>query len=194
MAMATARETGITCDECGTEFILHQEYVYYYGRKLHQGCASTEAAGRRDEGTDPLTAAREILSSGTRVVLNRAQLRTLVALAVTQGLEPVHKPDSGRHQWYGRLPGWSAARVKKGLAASEVAGMWEDFLAVGRMPPLRTVDLSALMDVIDNAAVITAVTSGRDQVVTIAGSLPSRYRSLRPFRDLAAEGTGPREG
>jgi hypothetical protein len=167
--MATARETGITCDECGTEFILHEEYVYYYGRKMHQGCASTEAAGRRDKDNDPVTTARDILSSGTRVILDRAQLRALVALAVAQGLEPVHKPDTGRQQWYGRMAGWSAARVKKGLAASEVAGMWEDFLAAGRMPPLRTADLAALMDVIGNIAVTTDLTSACDQPVTIAG-------------------------
>ena len=40
-----------------------------------------------------MTEAREIIASGSRVVLNRAQLRALVALAVVQGLEPVHKPD-----------------------------------------------------------------------------------------------------
>jgi hypothetical protein len=170
MAMATARETGITCDECGTEFILHEEYVYYYSRKLHQGCASTEAAGRRDKGNDPVTTAREILSSGARVVLDRTQLRALIALAVAQGLEPVHKPDGGRQLWYGRMSGWSAARVKKGLAASEVAGMWEDFLAAGRMPPLRSADLVVLMDVIDNAPVITDLTSARDLSVIVISS------------------------
>lgn len=147
--MATARETGITCDECGDEFTLHEEYVYYYGRKLHQLCASVAAAEHRSEDDDPVGAARALLESRARVVLSRAQLRALVALAVGQGLEPVRKPDSGRHQWYGRLAGWSADRVKAGLAASEAAGMWLDFLDAGRMPPLRTADLSALMDVID---------------------------------------------
>lgn len=156
--MATARETGISCDQCGTEFVLHEEYVYYYGRKLHQSCASTEAAGRRGDGTDPVTEAREILAAGARVVLNRAQLRALVALAAAQGLEPVHKPDTGRQQWYGRMAGWSAARVHAGLAASEVAGMWLDFLNAGRMPPLRTSDLSVIMDVIDSTASIVTVT------------------------------------
>jgi hypothetical protein len=155
--MATARETGISCDECGTEFRLFEEYAYYYGRKLHQGCASAEAAGRRDEVSDPVTAAREILAAGSRVVLNRAQLRALIALAVACGLEPVHKPDSGRQAWYGRMPGWSAARVSSGLAASEAAGMWLDFLDAGRMPPLRGRDLSVIMDVIDSSAsIVTA--------------------------------------
>jgi hypothetical protein len=147
--MATARETGITCSECGGEFVLHEEYVYFYGRKLHQSCASQEAAARREHGDDPVADARDILASGARVVLGRAQLRALVALAVSQGLEPVRKPDTGRQQWYGRMPGWSAARVKGGLAASEVAGMWLDFLDAGRMPPLRGCDLSRLMDVLD---------------------------------------------
>jgi hypothetical protein len=154
--MATARETGITCEECGSEFVLGSEYVYYYGRRLHQSCASEEAAGRREQDSDPLTEAREILASGARVVLGRSQLRALVALAVAQGLELVRKPDAGRQQWYGRMPGWSAERVHGGLAASEVAGMWLDFLDAGRMPPLRGCDLSCLMDVIDSHGQVTA--------------------------------------
>ena len=160
MATAQARETGITCDQCSREFVLGEEYLYYYGRKLHQGCASAAASDRRDTDHDPVTAAREILASGARVVLSRAQLHALVDLAMARGLEPVHKPDSGRHQWYGRMGGWSAERVNAGLAASEVAGMWLDFLAVGRMPPLRTRDLVALMDVVGS----------RDLSVTSDGS------------------------
>jgi hypothetical protein len=126
--------------------------VYFYGRRLHQGCASADAAARRGTDNDPVTAAREILASGARVVLSRSQLRALVGIAVAQGLEPVRKPDTGRQQWYGRFPGWSAARVNAGLAASEAAGMWLDFLDAGRMPPLRGRDLAALMDVIEQAA------------------------------------------
>lgn len=158
MATATARETGITCEACEGEFVLGTEYVYFYGRRLHQSCASQEAAARRETDHDPVTAAREILAAGARVVLSRAQLRALVALAVAQGLEPVHKPDTGRMQWYGRLAGWSAVRVNAGLSAAEVAGMWSDFLDVGRMPPLRTSDLAILMDIVDqevNASVLT---------------------------------------
>jgi hypothetical protein len=147
--MATARETGITCDQCGAEFCLHEEYVYFYGRKLHQECASAEAATRREAGHDPVTAAGEILEAGSRVVLSRSQLRALVTLAVAQGLEPVRKPDSGRQKWFGRMPGWSAEHVQTGLSAAEVAGLWLDFMDVGRMPPLRRADLSILMDVID---------------------------------------------
>jgi len=152
VAMATARETGITCDQCGGEFVLHEEYVYFYGRKLHQACASADSAERREADNDPVTVAQEILGAGARVVLSRAQLRSLIDRAVAQGLEPVHKPDAGRQQWYGRMPGWSAARVKGGLAASEVAGMWLDFLDAGRMPPLRGCDLSVIMDVVTSAA------------------------------------------
>lgn len=148
MATATARETGITCDECESEFVLGTEYLYFYGRKLHQGCAAQDAAARRGTDQDAAAAAREILASGSRVVLSRSQLRSLVGSAVALGLEPVRKPDSGRRQWYGRMPGWSAERVRNGLAASEAAGMWLDFLDAGRMPPLRTADLAALMDVI----------------------------------------------
>lgn len=155
MATATARETGITCEACEGEFVLGTEYVYFYGRRLHQSCASQEAAARRETDHDPVTAAREILAAGARVVLSRAQLRALVALAVAQGLEPVHKPDTGRMQWYGRMAGWSADRVKAGLAASEVAGLWEDFLNAGRMPPLRGMDLAAIMDVIDSQTAST---------------------------------------
>jgi hypothetical protein len=154
VAMAIARETGITCDQCGDEFTLHEEYVYFYGRKLHQGCAAQDAAERRKSDASALTAARDILAAGTRVVLSRAQLRELIGRAACQGLEPVRKPDAGRQQWYGRMPGWSASRVSGGLAASEVAGMWLDFLDAGRMPPLRACDLSVIMDVIGAPASI----------------------------------------
>lgn len=154
MATATARETGITCDQCGNEFILGEEYLYFYGRKLHQGCAAADAADRRESDNDAVTTARDLLASGSRIVLSRSQLRSLIGNAVARGLDPVRKPDSGRQAWYGRLPGWSAARVKNGLAASEVAGMWSDFLDVGRMPPLRTADLAALMDVIDQEVTV----------------------------------------
>jgi hypothetical protein len=148
VATATARETGITCDECESEFRLGEEYLYFYGRKLHQGCAAADAAARRRGDSDAVAEARQLLASGSRVVLSRSQLRTLVGRAVAQGLEPVRKPDSGRRQWYGRMPGWSAERVRNGLAAPEVAGMWQDFLDAGRMPPLRRTDLVTLMGVI----------------------------------------------
>lgn len=174
MATATARETGITCDQCGNEFILHEEYVYYYGRKLHRSCASAAAAVHRAEDDDPVEKARLLLESRSRVVLSRAQLRALVALAVDHGLEPVRKPDSGRQQWYGRMAGWSAARVSAGLSAAEVVGMWSDFIDAGRMPPLRAADLSILMDVIDSRDL--PVTDGS---ATSAVTIP--LRGLTPF-------------
>jgi hypothetical protein len=151
MAICTARETGITCeaDGCGGEFRLGEEYLYWYGRKLHQGCASADAAVRRGGQGDAAETARGLLASGARVVLSRSQLRDLIETAVAMGLEPVRKPDTGRQRWYGRMTGWSADRVHAGLAASEVAGLWSDFLDAGRMPPLRTADLAVLMDVID---------------------------------------------
>jgi hypothetical protein len=130
--------------------VLGTEYVYYYGRKLHQGCAAADAAARRGLDSDAAATARGILASGSRVVLSRSQLRSLIGSAVGRGLEPVRKPDSGRKQWYGRMAGWSADRVSAGLSASEVAGMWSDFIDVGRMPPLRRADLAALMNVIDD--------------------------------------------
>jgi hypothetical protein len=176
VATATAREPGITCDECGSEFILGEEYLYFYGRKLHQGCASADAAARRDDGGDPVTVARDLLGAGTRVVLTRSQIRALVARAVEAGLKPVRKPDTGRQQWYGRMGGWSAERVRGGLAASEVAGMWLDFVDAGRMPPLRGCDLAALMDVIDqyvparDLSVIKGVTGSPASIV--ASPLP----------------------
>lgn len=158
MALMTTHETGITCeaDGCGGEFGLGEEYLWWFGKKLHQRCASNDAAGRRERQDEPLAAAQRILAESARVVLDRAQLRALVALAAAKGLEPVRKPDSGRGRqlWYGRMPGWSASRVHAGLAASEVAGMWLDFLDAGRVPPLRRSDLSVIMDVIDAPASI----------------------------------------
>lgn len=161
MAICTAREIGITCeaDGCGGEFGLGEEYLYFYGKRLHQSCASADAAGRRDGDGDAAGAARSILASGARVVLSRAQLRGLIDVAVGLGLEPVRKPDTGRQRWYGRMSGWSAERVHAGLAASEVAGLWMDFLDAGRMPPLRNRDLAALMDVIDRNVIEATLTS-----------------------------------
>lgn len=154
MAVSTVWETGLTCDECSGEFALGEDILYWYGRKLHQGCAHSDAASRRDapgEG-DVLAAAEHILSAGERVILTRRQLRALIALAEEAGTVPVRKPDTGRQKWYGRMSGWSADRVKAGLEAPEVAGLWLDFLDAGRMPPLRQRDLSAICGVIGTAS------------------------------------------
>jgi hypothetical protein len=155
VSTTTVWEAGLTCEaeDCGGEFRLGEEIIYWYGRRLHQACASADAASRRQssgEDGNVMEAARSLLESGARVILTRRQLRDLTALAVAAGIEPVRKPDSGRQAWYGRMSGWSAARVRAGLSAGEVAGMWSDFLDAGRMPPLRQRDLMTLLAVIGN--------------------------------------------
>ena len=149
MSTTIVWESGLTCDAdgCGGEFVLGEEIMYWYGQKLHQRCASLAAATRRKasgEAEDVLVVARRLLDARGRVILTRRQLRELIVLAA---IEPVRKPDAGtgRHQWYGRMPGWATARVAAGLTAAEVAGLWLDFLDVGRMPPLRGADLAALV-------------------------------------------------
>lgn len=163
MSTTTVWESGLTCEAkgCGGEFKLGEEIIYWYGKRLHQACASADATSRRQasgEDGDVMEAARSLLGSGNRVILTRRQLRDLTALAVAAGIEPVRKPDGGRQQWYGRMPGWSAARVQAGLSAPEVTGMWLDFLEAGRMPPLRGRDLSVMVDVISGSNRIAIVT------------------------------------
>lgn len=169
MSTATAWESGLTCDAtgCGGEFALGEEFLWFYGRKLHARCAAADAAGRREasgEDGDVLAAAARILASGERVILTRRQLRGLVAEAQGRGIQLVRKPDQGRHQWYGRMHGWSAARVQAGLSAAEVAGMWSDFLDVGRIPPLRARDLSAVMEAIGAPGDLLAAASAPQKV------------------------------
>ncbi|MCW2929921.1 MAG: hypothetical protein JWM19_883 [Actinomycetia bacterium] len=182
MASIIAWEAGLTCDdgECGAEFTLGDEIIYWYGKKLHPACARRDADSRRDAaGTGgALEAARAILGSGARAVLTRRQLRELLALAQDAGIEAVHRPDTGRQQWFGRMAGWSAARVQAGLSAPEVAGMWTDFLDVGRIPPLRRSDLATLADAIG------AVLASPPASVTAPLSLPARDQrpSSRPGR------------
>jgi hypothetical protein len=154
LSTTTVWEAGLTCDAaaCGQEFVLGDEILYWYGRKLHPRCASQDAAGRRTaagEDGSVLVIACRLLSAGTRVILTRRQLRDLITLACQCGIEPVRKPDTGRHVWYGRMHGWSAARVQAGLSAAEAAGMWLDFLDVGRMPPLRQADLSVIVEAME---------------------------------------------
>lgn len=161
MSTSTVWETGLTCDaaDCGGEFTLGEEILYWYGRKLHQRCASLDAASRREaagEDEDVLVVARRHLEARGRVILTRKQLRELITLACADpSFVPVRKPDAGtgRRQWYGRLAGWDTARVAAGLSAQEVAGLWSDFLDVGRVPPLRSRDLAALVRVIDAAVI-----------------------------------------
>jgi len=152
--MRTQATRSLTCDaeSCGQEFELCEEILYWYGHKLHPRCASQDAASRREaagEGRDVLAVALRQLGAGTRIILTRRQLRDLITLACQCGIEPVRKPDTGRHVWYGRMHGWSAARVAAGLSAAEAAGLWLDFLDVGRMPPLRQADLIVITDAME---------------------------------------------
>lgn len=190
MSTTTVWESGLTCDaeDCGGEFTLGEEIMYWYGQKLHQRCASAAAASRREaagEAEDVLDVARRLLETRARVILTRRQLRNLltVVAAYDPSFVPVRRPDAGtgRQQWYGRLAGWSTKRVAAGLNAQEVAGLWLDFLDAGRMPPLKTADLTAIMVVIETA-VIPALSG--------AQSLPPRDPSFFLNRDLTAEGTG----
>lgn len=156
MSTTFAWEAGLTCDgpECGREFVLGEEVIFWYGQKLCPSCAAKDAAGRREaacESEDVLAVVRRHLDAGGRVILTRRQLRELITLACADpSFIPVHKPDAGhgRQQWYGRLPGWAAARVADGLSPQEVAGLWADFLDVGRMPPIRHSDVASLLGVI----------------------------------------------
>jgi hypothetical protein len=156
LSTVTVWESGLTCDApgCGGEFILGEEILWYYGRKLHQRCASQDAAGRRSaagEDEPVLAVAGRQLEAGGRVILTRRQIRELTGMAAAvPGFEPVRKPDSGkgRRVWYGRMPGWDADRVHAGLAAPEVAGLWLDFLEAGRLPPLRAADVASLLGAI----------------------------------------------
>lgn len=186
MSTTTVWEAGLTCDAdgCARVFVLGEEIIYWYGRKMHQACVSKDAASRREaagEGMDTLLVARQLLEAGGRVILTRRQLRSLVASAVAAGLVPVRRPDTGRQQWYGRMSGWSTERVAAGLSAPEVAGLWLDFLDAGRMPPLKSRDLAAIVAVIE-PVVISALSE--------AQSLPPSDPPLFLNRDLTAEGTG----
>ena len=156
MSTTIVWETGLTCDgpACGREFTLGEEILFWYGRKLCQPCAAQDAASRREaahEDEDVLAVARRLLDAGGRVILTRRQLRELITLACAgPSFAPVRKPDAGtgRRQWYGRMPGWATDRVAAGLCAPEVAGLWLDFLDVGRMPPIRYADVESLVEVI----------------------------------------------
>lgn len=165
MSTVVVWESGLTCDAsgCGGEFALGEEILYFYGRKMHQRCASAEAASRRSaagEGEDVLVVAGRQLEAGGRVILTRRQIRELTGMAAAvPGFEPVRKPDlgGGRQVWYGRMPGWSSARVHAGLSAAEVAGLYLDFLDAGRLPPLRAADVSALLGAIrDRSVTVTS--------------------------------------
>lgn len=145
--LSTCWETGLSCPVCENEIGLGEEMLY--GR--HVRCAREVARDKREaaSASDVLDTAREQLAVRGRIMLSRAQLRELIALviAANPGFTLVRRPDrqAGPMQWYGRIAGWDPARVKAGLSAPEVAGLWADYLDVGRTPPIRHSDLSAIL-------------------------------------------------
>lgn len=143
-------ETGLLCSACDGEIILGEEILY----GQHLVCAREIAEARRQDalGQGTLTAALGQLEAGGRIMLTRSQLRELVTLACAADelFAPVRRPDKalGPMQWYGRMTGWDPARVAAGLSAAEVAGLWLDYMDVGRTPPIRHRDLSVIIAVI----------------------------------------------
>lgn len=137
-------EQGATCPACHQEVALGEETLY--GK--HLACARGRAEGR-DNGADfqaAYIAACGQLAVPGHISLTRRQLRLLLDRAVAGGLSPVHRPDRGRGgPWYSRMAGWADERVRAGLDAGHVAGLWLDFLSVGRMPPLRHDDLNLIL-------------------------------------------------
>jgi hypothetical protein len=134
-------EPGTLCKGCKKEFGLGQEAIY--GRCLDCAQGRAQAA---NVAVDAVTVAREKLATPGRLTLTPRQLRELVKLA---DLTPVRKPDAGKRLVpYGRMAGWSAARVEAGLCPQEVVGLWLDFLDVGKVPPVRHADLEKVLAVI----------------------------------------------
>jgi hypothetical protein len=142
--ITTCWEPGTRCAACGVEFVYGEEMLH--GR--HISCAR-ERAESRDEGEDAVELARGKLAGPGRIVFTARQLRALITAAAVQ---PVRRPDAGRKvPVYGRVSGWSAERVAAGLSAPEVAGLWLDFLDIGKIPPVRHSDLEVLLAAIDQS-------------------------------------------
>lgn len=140
--ITTCWEPGTQCLECGVEFEYGEEMLH--GR--HPRCAQMRSQARDDSVADVAQLARERLLMPGRLTFTARQLRQLVMLS---GLTPVRKPDAGKRvPLYGRMPGWSAARVNAGLDAPQVCGLWLDFLDVGKIPPVRHCDVEAILDCI----------------------------------------------
>jgi hypothetical protein len=142
-------ETGTRCKGCDREFGLGEEAIY--GRCLD--CAK----GRAETANAPADAvgiAREKLAAPGRLTLTPRQLRELIRLSV---LKPVRKPDAGKRLTpYGRMAGWSAARVAAGLSPEEVVGLWSDFLDMGKVPPVKHEDLEKVLAAIESAATLAS--------------------------------------
>ena len=154
VAIQNIWESGTLCSGCKKEFALGEEALY--GKCLD--CAKGQAEARNESELDTITIASRKLAVPGRLTLTTRQIRELARRVPG---EPVSKPDRGRSgPVYSRMPGWSAARVAAGLSAQEVAGLWLDFLTVGKVPPLRHCDLEAVLAAIedDNAPVTEMVT------------------------------------
>lgn len=146
MAVTQNWEEGLCCASCHGPIGLGEEMLY--GK--HLPCVRADAAVHRRAGdADALTAARRQLDRPGHITLTRGQLRELILQATAAGIAPVHRPDRGRRcKWYSRMPGWSEERVSGELSVDEVAGLWEDFLAAGRTPPLKHGDLAKVLDAV----------------------------------------------
>ena len=82
MSTTIVWETGLTCDgpDCRREFMLGEEVIFWYGKKLCSPCAAQDAASRREaagEAEDVLAVTRRHLDAGGRVILTRRQLRKI---------------------------------------------------------------------------------------------------------------------
>lgn len=142
-------ESGTRCKGCDKEFGLGEAAIY--GRCLE--CAR-DRAETANAPADAVAVARGKLAVPGRLTLTAKQLRELVKLS---GLTPVRKPDAGKRlPLYGRMGGWSAARVAAGLSAEEAAGLWLDFLDVGKVPPVRHADLEKVLAAIGDPAIIAS--------------------------------------
>jgi hypothetical protein len=119
----------------------------------HPLCMRDWVAQRRGEQVGYAQALNAlVVQFGDRgnVTLSGRQVRQIIELIVLvlPGFEPVHKPDihDRMHPWFGRIAGWSRARVCGGcMTPQEIVGFWLDHLDVGRKPPLRRDALTALL-------------------------------------------------
>lgn len=147
--LTTCWEPGVSCGTCGAPVQLGQELLYGSCLSCARGKADLRDGDISDAGL--IAAMREAVSKPGRITLTRKEIRRFVELAreADPSFDPVHKPDRRPVTgWYSRLAGWDASRVAAGLTAAEAAGMWLDFLAVGRTPPLQHGQISAILEVI----------------------------------------------